>query len=314
MSWSKDLFGSRPAIQAAMWFSRRLSTRGAERIVRLIASLICLGRGNMYWAVRRNQAQVRGLPAHDERLNEAVYEVILHAGRTYYDLFRFAARGETLPIRAAAGSQEHLQAALGTGRPVVVAGAHLSNFDFTIQYVVSQHIPAQLLSLAEPTPGFQLLNQLRANPLCEVTPVSESALRSAIRRLRGGGVVGTGVDRPVKGQQEPIEFFGRPAKLPIGHIRMAMKTNATLLVLWCEWSPNSGYSMRIAPPLEIDHMDDPTRTIYRTARKVLAIIEAAIARHPEQWMMFVPVWPAPGDYDKYPPPAHSLRGHAVKKR
>lgn len=287
----KDLVGSRATIRSAMSLAKRLSPDAARRIVRLGAQAIALTQGTMYRAILQNQAQIRGMRRDDPFLQDAVKRVIMHAGQNYYDLFRYAALQKPVPIQMDEQSWNNLLAGMKQGRGVIAVGAHLSSFDFAIQHVTaSQQIPAQVLSLAAPSPGFQLLNDLRANPNCEVTPISNSALRAAIRRLRGGGLVGTGVDRPVPGQLEPIMFFGLPAALPTGHIRLALKTDSVIVPLWCEWSPIDGYRIRTSPLIEMDQMDNLPASLRHNARRVIAALEPAIARHPDQWMMFIPVW------------------------
>ena len=292
MSTFKDLIGSRATIRTALSLTKRLSPDGARRIVRFGAHVITSTQGAMYWAIHQNQAQVRGMRVDDPFLQGAVESVIMHAGQNYYDLFRYAALQKPVPIEMDEQSRSNLLAGMKQGRGVIAAGAHLSNFDFAIQHITAfQEIPVQVLSLAEPSPGFQLLNELRANPHCDVTPISNSALRAAIRRLREAGVVGTGVDRPVPGQLEHIEFFGRPTPLPTGHIRLALKTDSVVVPLWCEWSTKNGYRVKVSAPIEMERLRDSTASLQHNARRVIAALEPAIARQPDQWMMFIPVWP-----------------------
>jgi len=124
-----------------------------------------------------------------------------------------------------------------------------------------------------------------------VTPVGVEALRSALKRLRNGGVVVTGVDRPLSEHDDPILFFGRPARLPTGHVRLALQTNAPILVACCVQEPTGRYALLLAPPLEMERTYDRNEDIRHNARRVLAILEDMIRQAPEQWLMFVPVWP-----------------------
>lgn len=286
----KNLFASRTAIRIAMFLSRHLSPAGIRRLSGVIAWWLVLVRGSIYHAIRQNQARVRGLPFNDPSLTSAVRAVLLHQGQVLYDLFR-AAIDRPAPMHLDDASWHCLFDAYQSGRGVIVAGAHLSNFDLMMRHFGNRGIPIQLLSLTEPPAGFQMVNALRTGPMFDVTPVSPKALRTAIRRLRAGQVVTTGVDRPVPGQMEAVEFFGAQAQLPVGHIRLALQTNALVLLAWCEWDASDGYHTHIIGPIEMLRSGDTQHDVALNARRVLALLEPAIARHPDQWLMFVPVWP-----------------------
>jgi phosphatidylinositol dimannoside acyltransferase len=290
MATLKEIAGSRSAIGAAMVISRHLSEQTAQRIIRTVALGILAGRGSMYQAILHNQAQARGMEPENPWLRQAVYRVIEHAGRTYYDLFCAVSRRQSIPIKTEPEAWDRFVRVYQSGRAILAVGAHLSNFDLGMRYLTSQNIPVQILSLSEPPAGFQMMNQFRENPLCEVTPVSQGALRTAIRRLQAGGIVATGVDRPVPGELRPLCFFGRPAYLPMGHIRLALRTNAVVMALWCEWASRRGYVVRISAPIEMERSGNLDRDIAYNAQKVAYVLETAIARRPEQWLMFVPVW------------------------
>jgi len=273
-----------------MFLSRRTSPATSERLSRLFAAGVTAFRGEFYRAILNNQAVVRGLEPSDPALKEAVRQVLVHAGKTYYDLFRATLPDAHIPVAMDSESAGHLQASLSSGRGIVSAGGHVSNFDLGLRFIASLGVAYQLLSLTDPSAGFRMMNRLRSTPLCEVTPISRAALRTAFRRLEDGGMVMTGVDRPIPRQKETIEFFGRPAALPLGHIRLALRTHSLLLVMWCEWDPQHGYIMRICEPLDVRPSDDLEADIRKAARLVLAPLEDVIRRRPEQWLMFVPVW------------------------
>jgi phosphatidylinositol dimannoside acyltransferase len=292
MSTLKDFGGSRAAIRSAMCLSRRLSPPAARCLVRSVAGLVAHGRSALYQAILINQAHVRGLRLDDPALPATVKDVIVHAGQGYYDQFRSAALGRPAPVKMDERSRNHLLDAVRSRRGVLAVGAHLSSFDLAIQHITaSNQVHAYLLSLAQPTAGFLMLNELRANPYCTIAPINRAALRTAIQHLRDGRLVGTGVDRPVQGQMVELSFFGRPARLPIGHIRLALKTGALVVPLWCEWTMDQGYRVRIAPPMEMEPLPDVDDSIRHNAQRVLSVFEPPIARRPEQWMMFLPVWP-----------------------
>jgi KDO2-lipid IV(A) lauroyltransferase len=186
----------------------------------------------------------------------------------------------------------HYDAARAVGRGVLVCGCHLSNFNLGFLAFALLGIPIRVLSMAGPTGGFQVMENFRARGLIEQTPIDGPSLRAAIRYLQGGGVVGTGVDWPLAGlPDERLPFFGHPANLPTGHIRLAMSSGSVLLPVCFRWSPELGYYGQTAPHLELELTGDRAADVRHNALRLLAVIEKWIAEDPDQWLMYHRVWP-----------------------
>ncbi|MBN2393346.1 MAG: hypothetical protein JXR84_21625, partial [Anaerolineae bacterium] len=122
-----------------------------------------------------------------------------------------------------------------------------------------------------------------------ISPITPQTLRDAMRRLQGGGVVITGVDRPVGEGDEPVEFFGATAYLPTGYIRIPLITDC--LVMTVSFIYQDGvYWIMGNPPMEMVRTGDRRRDQEINLRRILSQIEGFIRRAPDQWMMFIPVW------------------------
>ena len=81
-------------------------------------------------------------------------------------------------------------------------------------------------------------------------------------RLRSGGLVSTGVDRPdPTSAGEPLTFFGQPAYLPTGHVRLALQANAPIAVAMVRNNPARphAYVVDVEPPLELEMIGHPRR-------------------------------------------------------
>ncbi len=249
----------------------------------------------VYRVLYANQAGVLGPAAPLAQIDAATAAVLRHAGFTAYDLMHIVARGEEAIRQAMAFPPEFwadLEAARATRRGVVVVGCHLSNFNLGFLAFALHDIPLQVLSAAHPAGGFALMHELRARGLLDETPIDGPALRKAIERLRGGGVAATGADWPVGvPAAERVIFFGRPAQLPTGHIRLAMAANAIILPVACRWTPERGYFMLSAPHLELELTGEREADVRQNARRVLAVFECWIAETPDQWLMYHPIWP-----------------------
>ena len=266
--------GYRPARRASRWMRRR--------------------RSRPFRTLRANLAHIVGPEASDGDLDALAESALSHAGCTYLDMFRATVedcRRRRVQVKVDPEEWALGKQALLDERGTVLVGAHMSNFDLAGQWIAAQGIEMQALGLASPDRVARAMNWLRRRRGIVVTPSGVSSLRMAIARLRRGGVVVTGVDRPVSKEGDLTPFFGTPARLPVGHIRLAMQTDSRALVACCVQEPDGQYAVRLSAPLEMERSDDRARDVAHNCRRVLAIIEEVIRQAPDQWLVFVPVWP-----------------------
>jgi lauroyl/myristoyl acyltransferase len=78
--------------------------------------------------------------------------------------------------------------------------------------------------------------------------------------------------------------------MPDGHVRLALQTNARVLIACCHQDEAGEYTLRVEPPMEMERTGDRERDVAHNVRRVLAVIEDMILEAPEQWLMFLPVW------------------------
>ncbi len=290
-SFATSEFGTKLWMGMGRWLPRV----AGHAIANLVTNILARRRNSgTYRILYENQAGVLGPAADPETLHRAVGRVLHHAGITAFDLMHIVGRGEEairLAVDFGPDLWTHMNAARATGKGVVVCGCHLSNFNLGFVAFALQNIPMQVLSSANPVGGFELMHELRARGLLEETPIEPQSLRVAIRRLRNGGVATTGVDWPISVPEgERLEFFGRPARVPSGHIRLAMAADAILLPIACRWSAERGYYIMAAPHLELELTGDREADVRHNARRVLAIMERWISETPEQWLMYHRIW------------------------
>ena len=293
----QDFISSKPMTRLGIVIGRHMPRRMGYGLARIAAGIIAGRKPEVYWTVRANLRQILGPEADDVTLHRMTHQVFFHAGQTYYDFFHAIGQPKEVLAEAVPIPDEILAFArseTARGQGVLVLAAHMSNFDLLGLSMGVQGLPIQMLSLANPQAGFHLLNYLRATAGFEVTPITPQSLRAAIRRLKSGGIVLTGVDRPIPEDRELVEFFGRPAYLPVGPVRLALMTGALVIMASCYYEPDEGYGLEVTEPLEMIRTGDRRRDLMTNVRRVVDILEQHVRARPEQWMMFHPVWPEQG--------------------
>ena len=283
--------------QLGIVLGQRMPHRVGYGLARIAANIIARRKPEVYWTVRANLRQILGPEADDVTLHQMTHQVFFHAGQTYYDFFHVIGQPKEVLAEAVPIPDEILalvRAETARGQGVLLLASHMSNFDLLGLSMGVQGLPIQVLSLANPQAGFHLLNYLRATAGFEVTPITPESLRAAIRRLKSGGIVLTGVDRPIPEDRELVEFFGRPAYLPVGPVRLALMTGALVIMASCYYEPDEGYGLEVTGPIEMIRTGDRKRDLMTNVRRVVDILEQHVRARPEQWMMFHPVWPEQG--------------------
>jgi lauroyl/myristoyl acyltransferase len=292
-SFTSAVSGPR-AIKLSMFLSRAIPEGLGHRAAGWAASVICRVKPAVYHTVHANLRQVMGPDASSQALEDAVRQVFITAMRSYFDLFRAVGLpGQELSalVDVPEATKANARALWNHEGGAVLVFPHLSNFDLGGHALVRYLPELQLLTLPNPPAGFEILNESRRRSGVSVTPVTSSALRQAIKLLRRGGLVSIAGDRPVSDLDKPVQFFDRPARVPSGHVRLALKTGAVMAVAYCIFSAETGrYTAYLEPPMELIRTGNLAEEVALNVRQVLGALEQAIRRWPEQWQMFVPVW------------------------
>lgn len=289
-----DLANSRLGPPLGILLARVLPGRTAYRLADSMAAATARrAELPVVHAVRSNQAVVRGLAYDHPELGLAVEQVLRNAARGYVDLFRAMAGGPEALVSSCEADDSLmtlLDRGLARGRGVIAVSAHMSCFDMFLLSLAARGYQAQALSYADPKGSYRVQNTLRRRYGLDLTPISPHALRSAMRWLRDGGLVLTGVDRPAP-EGEELDFFGRKARLPIGHARLSIHTGAPILVGVVQSAGDHRY--RVLGKALIDPKEEALERgdAVPLAQRAIAVLEDCIRGRPEEWLMFFPVWP-----------------------
>ena len=290
----QDFFSSRPITQLGIYLAQYMPKTIGYGLAQIAATIIARRRPQVYWAVRGNLRHIVGPEADEKELHNMVRQLFAHAGQTYYDFFHVIGRPPEVHAkmtRIPESMVNSIRSEMDRGRGVLLLGMHMSNFDLALLAFGAYGFSVQVLTVSDPVPGFHVLNRLRVRAGFEVTPITRESLRAAVRRLKGGGLVVTAGDRPIPEDRALISFFGRPAYLPLGPARLAMMSEATVLMGGCQYDPKQGYVLEVTGPIELVRTGNWRKDMLSNTSRLAAILEGYVRAHPEQWMMFYPLWP-----------------------
>lgn len=296
----RRIFNSAEALRFGHWLGRTmplgLGFRLADGFTRGLA------RRPDSALMRTLQANLRmalGPEASEEQVFQTARAALRHAGMAYFELYHALGVGPEAflaAVRSTPLTDYYVDEMLTQERGMVVVTVHMSNFDLAGLAFAYRGLHLNVLAYANPTSGYDMQNKIRLKGGINLMPIDVSALRRSLEALRAGQLVVTGIDRPDPyGGGEMLPFFGKPARLPVGHVRLALQTGAPVVVAHCEYRPTDrSYAVHVSRWLEMEHVGSRQENILHNARRVLAVGEELIRARPEQWLMFYRVWEEAG--------------------
>jgi len=274
--------------------AKSLSPRFGYRIAYGLAAQIARRRDSrIVQALRLNQWVASGETLEGEALDHKVRETLQHSARSLFDLYHYSHDFEATRQLLVFDSSfaPLLQRPEFGRRGLMVAGLHLSSFDLILQWLVRDGLKPLVLTIPNPQDGRQVEYEIRKRTGMNLLPTSVGALRRALRHLQGGGLVLTGIDRPIEAPEAHPRFFGRPAALPIHHIFLAIKAHVPILLTAAYLREDEKYHVFASEPIEMESCSDSTSAVLQNAEKVLSVAEEFIRQAPQQWTVPLPVWP-----------------------
>lgn len=291
----ESLASSRIGMSMARGLGRAVPRVMADRVISLAASRFLADADlDLVRASRVNQWVVSGGTLAGAALDAAVRANVLEMARLLYDLYHVL--GDRRAEDAAVVIDDEFQALLELERsgagPFVYVGAHLGNFDIVGRALGFHGWHMQILSVPEPTDAYRWQNELREEAGHTLTPVSLDALKTAARGLAEGRSVLTGLDRPLPRPDKVMPvFFGRPAPLPLLHVRLAMKAGCPVIVLAAPRAADGRYRLAASPPIPMEPGPQTPERLAVNAERCLAYVEQWVTAAPELWAMPHVVWP-----------------------
>jgi KDO2-lipid IV(A) lauroyltransferase len=178
-----------------------------------------------------------------------------------------------------------LQEAYAQGRGVILVSAHMGCFSRMVA------VP-RLLGMK----GAAILKRQRNSMLldwaCDFLKrrfdldviLKTDACDKVQEHLKRGSLVGFFADQYPRNGGYPAEFFGRPVEVAPGPAIYAKRYDAPMVVLTCVSQQDGTHAVRCDGPV------DPVGSLADITRRWMAIIEARIREHPEQWMWMHRRW------------------------
>jgi KDO2-lipid IV(A) lauroyltransferase len=177
--------------------------------------------------------------------------VMMESGKAVVELAKIwgADAGHALGLVRDVRGEELLDAALASGRGVIIAAPHLGCWEL-LNHWLCRKTPMAILYRPPRIAAIEgLLRKVRGALAPEQVRADGAGVRTLYKRLAAGGTVGILPDqKPRAGEGEFAPFFGRDALTMVLLPRLAARTGATVLFAFAERLPQgAGYRVHLLP-------------------------------------------------------------------
>lgn len=184
----------------------------------------------------------------------------------------------------------YLDSALAAGRPIILFGGHLANFEIGPQAAGQYGLDIARIYRAANNPLVDKIIAGFRRDEGEYIPKGAVASRRAVAVLRRGGHLGLLADQKLN-EGIPVPFFGRPAMTAPALALLALRFDCTVLPARVERLEGARFRLTVYPPLELPDTGDRDADIAALTTAVNATLEAWIRERPEQWFWLHNRWP-----------------------
>lgn len=202
------------------------------------------------------------------------------------------------------GVLEAMRRELGHGRGLLVVCAHLGNWEMLAAATSASGLDLGIVVKdLKPAALNDFVTGLRVRHGTRVFP-RKGSMRSAIRHVRDGGILGFMMDQNTKRQDGVfVDFLGRAACTTPGLAQFAVLTGAPTLPVFIVRQPGGRHRMIhggvFAPPADLS---EPEVLAY--TQKTQDAVASAVRAHPDQWIWMHRRWrtqPLPDESLPTPP-------------
>ncbi len=241
--------------------------------------------------VRRNLSIVlrRGL----DEVEPLVRETFRQGMKYYYDTFRIPGLTDAdLERLIDVEGWPNVERALEEGKGAVIFTGHFGSPALVAQIVaVRGHHITSVVEPVKPVRLFDLINGVRGNGRIDFLPLGPSSFRILAEVLRKNGIVGIVGDRDILGTGVKVKLFGAETTLPGGPVMLCLRTGAALVPAFTFRKASGRFGALVGEPLALERTGDLRESVTVNTQKLADLLEDVVARSPEQWIVFEPLWP-----------------------
>jgi Kdo2-lipid IVA lauroyltransferase/acyltransferase len=274
---------------------------GFARIVSILPHRVSVSvgawTGLIVWFFSRSRVDraearcVKALQVGVTRARGIVRESYVNLGRSLAEFLRLPVLGKKVLDYVDIHGEENLKAALERGKGVIFLTAHFGNWEYNASAMAVRGFPMNAIGAEQRDPRItELVVSLRS--ACGVKTMSKGFdLKSAVRCLREGEILGILLDQDFANNGIVIPFLGIPASTPFGPVKMAGKIGSSVVPTFIVRRKDGiNHDLYILPALDEAGGKPFGEDVEASLGLCNDTLGEWIRKHPGQWMWLYPRW------------------------
>jgi KDO2-lipid IV(A) lauroyltransferase len=193
-------------------------------------------------------------------------------------------------IEIAPSVLERLQRLQATGKPALLFGAHLANWELPALSLTAFGIDAAIgYRRPNMTKIEETIREIRSVKMGQLIPVDFDAARKLAQALRSGLIVGMLVDQYSK-RGTNVTFFGRQTKANHLIARLARLYDCPIHGMRTIRLPNNRFQIELTEALNAPRDARGKIDVISTTQMITSVIEGWVNEHPDQWLWMHRRW------------------------
>jgi len=226
-----------------------------------------------------------------DRVLDVTRRVFENLGIAIFEIIQLSCLpNEKLLMRVRIDGKENIKYLLSPKGTIVISG-HLGNWELALLFAAS-YFGDRLLAIARKidfAPLDRWVYNFRTRFGGEVINKT-GALPDMTKSLRSGNVLATLIDQGTKpGEGIDAMFFNRKVLATPGIAMLAMRTKVPVIPAFCVRDQN-GFTVILNPPVKMQKTKNLRADIQVNTQRIMANIEAAVRKYPEQYFWFHKRW------------------------
>ena len=220
-----------------------------------------------------------------------VYGVYKHFGRAIAEFARIPKDAKNINKYVKVHGEKYLKEAVKEGRGVVLATAHIGNWEYGGVWCAQNGYKVNALGTDQRDDRItKLIMDLRVAG-GSIALGKANDLRAMMKALKAGEVIAVPVDQDARLNGVLSMFLGHPASTPVGIAKLAQKLDCAILPGYCVRREDGfTFDLYLYPKLKGRNGKPYGEDIQSSVDDCNDIISSWIRAHPHQWMWMYPRW------------------------
>jgi KDO2-lipid IV(A) lauroyltransferase len=233
-----------------------------------------------------------GSELSEKQIKKIAIQVFVNLGKNVVDAVRLKkTRWEDVEKITEIEGLEYFDTAYRAGKGVIGFTGHIGNFELMAAYFSLRGYKLSVIGreVYDPRLDRLLVENRESVGLKNIS--SFDGVKPLLKVLKKGEFLGILADQDssrVRGIF--VDFFGRPARTPVGPVLLAYKTGSPIVPMAIVRKGKNRYKIIVKPPVELACSDNQEKDVTDTLQRCTDALASIIRQYPDQWLWMHDRW------------------------